>query len=47
MIYKGPDNSGVVIKLVKEQGTPVASFDVIQYSKSRESTILYQEKVLD
>ena len=43
----GPDNSGVVIKLVKEHGI-LPSTD-IQASKSNESTILYfgvQEKAL-
>ena len=38
-MYKGPDNSGFVIKLVKERG--ILSSTNIQVSKSREMTILY------
>ena len=41
LIYRGPDNSGFVMKLVKEQGI-LPSAD-IQTSKSQESTILYCE----
>ena len=38
-MYKGPDNSGFVIKLVKEQG--ILPSTNIHASKSQESTILY------
>ena len=39
-MYEGPENSGVVIKFVKEQGILV-SFADIQASKCQDSTILY------
>ena len=38
-MYMGPDNSGSVKKLVKEQG--ILLHTDIQASKCRESTILY------
>ena len=38
-MYKGPDDSEVVIKLVKEQEIP--SFPDSQASNSQDSTILY------
>ena len=38
-MYKGPDNSGIVIKLVKEQRIPSALGN--QASKSHESTTVY------
>ena len=48
MIYKGPDNSWVVIKLVVKEQRILSSTD-IQAGKSQESTALYcevQEEVL-
>ena len=44
MVYKGPDSTGVVIKLVKKLGIlTFIVFIVVKPSKSQESTILYCE----
>ena len=39
-MYKGPDNTGVVIKSVKKDGI-LPSTNTIQVSNPQESTILY------